>query len=256
MQRAEYHGATEGATIDELAAQNGECFGLQAQDGETAYSRNLFVEAMRRIANEAGPDVCMTDCDPVPAGKTPTSLGFNPHTPLYEAIAEGDDEIVRKLTRGQVRLSQSFTRAELQADKTLQEKAETIRRDLRDQAERHREKLEEMREKGLIQLRAWRAFYEDRHPDQAKEYDDLVSAYGRPEGWYPDHFSSTDCEEAYADPFAEIRFLDYDLLPKPHDISKRRALWLPSVHAPEARRFERLNNHRRLSKAEFGKISQ
>lgn len=249
-------GSVEGLMIDELAAQTHRCFGLKSPDGETAHPRNLFVEAMRRIAHEAGPDVSMIDCDQVPAGEPPASLGFNPHTPFYRAIAAGDEEIVRKLARGQVRLSQSFAQAELEDDKPLPEKAEIIRRDLLAQADQHRQKLEEMRGDSLNRLGAWRAFYEEGHPDLAKEYDELVSAFGKPEGWYPDHYSSTDREQDYADPFAETRFLDYALLPKPQDSSKRPALWLPSVHAHEAQRFAKLKNHRRLSKVEFEKIYQ
>lgn len=138
---------------------------------------------------------------------------------------------------------------------TLEEKAEIIRKDLAEQAASRRAKLVARREVGLVKLAKWRAFYQERHPDLAMEYDDLVAAYCKPEGWYPDYYSDVDREEDYANPFAEIRFIDDDLLPGRHDAQERGRLWL-SFNAPETRRFRELEKHRRLSKAEFGEIGR
>lgn len=241
----------EGFAIDEQAAQNHRCFGLKAKDNSQALPRNLFVDAMRRMVHEAGSDHSMDQFAPFDAGEVPTALGFNPHVALFDFIAEGDAEIVRKLVRGDVRLSQSMTRAELNADGSLEAKAEIIRKDLAEQAASHRAKLAARREEGLARLKTWRAFYQERHPDLATEYDEMVAAYCKPEGWYPDYYTEVEREEDYADPFAETRFIDGDLLPRPQDASKRGSLWL-SFDAPEQQRFNELEKHRRLSKAEFG----
>lgn len=243
----------EGFAIDERAAQEGRCFGLEAKDNSEAVPRNLFVEAMGRMASEAGSNVSMDQFALSSAGEAPTALGFNPHAALFDYIAEGDDEIVRKLARGDVRLSLSVNNAKRNANGSLEEKAEIIRKDLAEQAASHRAKLAARHEEGLIKLNAWRAIYKQRHPELAKEYDDLVAAYCQPEGWYPDYYSDVDREEDYSDPFAETRFIDDDLLPKPHDASKRG--WLRrSFNSPEMQRLKKLEEHRRLSKSEIGEL--
>lgn len=245
----------EGFAIDERASLANQCFGLKAENEFEATPRNLFVEAMRRMTGEAGPGVSMDQFAPSDAGETPTALGFNSHVALFDFIAEGDPEIVRKLARGDVRLSQSMARAELNANGSIDAKAEIIRKDLAEQAASHRAKLAARREEGLTRLKAWRIFYQEFHPDLAKEYDDLVAAYCKPEGWYPDYYSDLDREQDYAAPFAETRFIDDDLLPRPHDAANRGRLWL-SFNAPEMQRLKELEIHRLRSKAEFRKMGR
>lgn len=240
----------EGFAIDKKAARSNRCFGLEAEDDSYANPRNLFVEAMRRMIREAGCDVSMDQFISCDVGKPPTALGFNPHVALFDYIAEGDAEIVRKLAMGDVRLSMSMTKAKFNANGSLEEQAEIIRNDLAEQAASHRAKLVAQREEGLIRLSAWRAFYQERHPDLAWEYDDLVAAYCKPEGWYPDYYSDVDREEDYALPFIETRFIDDALLSSQHDNSDLGRLRL-SFNAPETQRFRALQAHRRLSKTEF-----
>ncbi|KHL24115.1 hypothetical protein PK98_15645 [Croceibacterium mercuriale] len=252
--RFDNHVDAESFLIDEQAAQEGKCFGLEAEDQLQADPRNLFAEAMRRLIGEASSDVEM-DQYFAPAGATPTALGFNPHIVLYNRIAEGNDEIVRRLTMGDVRLSRSITKAELNADHDLNAAVEIIRQDLAEQATKHRTKLAARREKELRRLEAWRASYHGNYPDQAKEYDDLVAAYCKPEGWYPDYFSVPDREENDASPFSETRFIDDDLLRARHDASGRGELWL-SFNTPEAQRFRELEQHRRRSRKEFQEMDR
>lgn len=255
LQRFKNAEDTNGFKIDERAARNNRCFGLKAKNDLEASPRNLFMEAMRRMVREAGSDVSMDQFAPFDAGETPTALGFIPHLTLFDFIAEEDAEIVRKLARGDVRLSLSVTRANFNANGSLEANAEIIRKDLAEQAASHRAKLAARREEGLNRLKAWRAFYQQRHPDLAKDYEDLVAAYCKPEGWYPDYYSDVYREADYADPFAETRFIDRDLLPKRHHASEKGGLWL-SFNAPESLRFEELESHRRLSKAEFEEMGQ
>lgn len=245
----------DGFAIDEQAAQSSRCFGLKAEDEIQARPRNLFVAAMQRMTHEAGSDVSMDQFVPDDAGEAPTAIGFNPHVALYDSIAEGDAEIVRKLVDGDLRLSLSVTKAEFKANGSLEEYAEIIRNDLAEQAANHRAKLAARREEGLSRLSAWRAFYQERHPDLAREYDDLVAAYCKPEGWYPEYYSEASRELDYANPFIETRFIDGDLLPSKHDASERR--WLRvSFNAPESQRLRELEGYRRLSKAEFGEMGR
>lgn len=255
LQRFQNEWDQEGFQIDVQAARGHRCFGTKVEDESWASPRNLFVEAMRRMIREADLNVSMDHFVPFAAGEVPSAVGFNPHVALFDSIAEGDAEIVRNLARGDVRLSQSVKRAELNAEGNLEEKAEIIRKDLAEQAASRRAKLVARREVGLVKLAKWRAFYQERYPDRAMEYDELVAAYCKPEGWYPDYYSDVDREEDYANPFAEIRFIDDDLLPGRHDAQERGRLWL-SFNAPETRRFRELEKHRRLSKAEFGEIGR
>lgn len=245
----------EGFAIDEKAARNHRCFGLEATNPVEASPRNLFIEAMRRMVREAGLGVSMDQFASPGAGETPTALGFNPHVMLFDYIAEEDAEIVRKLVRGDVRLALSVTRAKCNANGNLDATAEIIRKDLAEQAASHRAKLAARREEGLAKLTAWRAFYQERHPSLAAEYDDFVIAHCKPEGWYPDYYNDVDREEDFANPFAETRFLDDDLLRRRSDASEKGGLWL-SFNAPETRRFRELEKHRRFSKAEFAEIGR
>jgi len=241
----------EGFDLDERAAQGNKCFGFKVADDEwMAQPRNLFAEAIRRLIHEAASNVSMDQFAWPRAGEAPTALGFNPHVALFDFIAEGDSEIVRKLARGEVRLSQSMIKAELNADGSLEAQAEIIRKDLAEQAASHRAKLLNLRQQGLAKLTAWRASYQDQYPDLAKEYDDLVAAYCHEENWYPEYYRHEDKEAAYADPFAEIRFVDDGKLRSQRDGSGRGELWL-TFNAPEPRRLKELEKHRRLSKAEF-----
>lgn len=252
-----FHSAEEVESLqfDEKAARNNQCFGIKAGGESYVMPRNLFIEAMRRMARKAGSEVGMDQFDVAEAGEVPTARGFVPHVALFDFIAEGDAEIVRNLARGDVRLSQSMTRAKLNAHDNLEEKAEIIRKDLADQAASRRAKLAARREQGLVELSEWRAFYAERHPDLAREYDDLIAAYCKPEGWYPDHYSDLGREEANANPFAEIRFIDEELLPGRQAAEEKGELWF-SFNAPETERFRELEKHRRLSKAEFREGSQ
>jgi hypothetical protein len=244
----------EGFLIDVQAAMANKCFGQPAENELEACPRNLFVEAIRRMAEDAGLDGSMDQFAPYDAGDVPTAFGFNPHVALFDFIAEGDAEIVRKLSRGDVRLYQSMTKAELNAKGDLEAKAEIIRKDLADQAANHRAKLAVRREQGLNRLETWRAFYQERFPDLAKEYGDLVAAYCKPEGWYPEYYSAVQREEDHANPFAETRFIDDDLLPRP-DNAKRGKFWL-SFNAPESRRLKELEIHRLRSKVAFREMGR
>jgi transcriptional regulator with XRE-family HTH domain len=246
--RLERQGDYESFQIDAKAAQQGRCFGLPSDEDFGAAPRNLFVEAMRRMANEAGDLVNIDRCAPGGAGEVPTAFGCVPHTALFDYIAEQNPEIVQRLAIGHVRLSKSVLKADLNG--SLEDKAEIIRNDLSEQVDDRRAKMVAKRKVGLAKLAKWRAHYEEQYPYLAKEYDDLVAAYCKPEDWYPSYYDDLAREQADANPFAEIRFIDNDLLPRPANAQKRVELWL-SFNAPEQKRFRELREHRARSKAEF-----
>src|SRR3546814_10068975 len=63
----------EGFALDEKAARNHRCFGLEATNPVEASPRNLFIEAMRRMVREAGLGVSMDQFASPGAGETPRS---------------------------------------------------------------------------------------------------------------------------------------------------------------------------------------
>lgn len=236
--------------LDHRAARNSACFGLPQDEHNWIPSRNLFVEAMRRIASEAGGTVNMDQFVTSATGEAPLATGFNPHVSLYEKVADGDAEIVRRLAMGDIRLSLSVVRAHRKANGNIDDWAEIIRKDLADQAAAQRAKLADARRDSLSQLETWRAFYQEHHPELASEYETFVAAYCKPEGWYPDYYDAEARELDFARPFAETRFIDNEKLASQQKASAKGVLWL-SFNAPEIKRFKELQKHRRQSKAEF-----
>lgn len=240
----------EANDVDHRAARNSACFGLHRDEDDWIRPRNLFVEAMRRIASEAGGTVSMDQFVTIAPGEAPLATGFNPHVSLYEKVADGDAERVRQLAMGDIRLSLSVVRADRKANGSIDDWAEIIRKDLADQAAERSAKLADARRVSLNQLETWRTFYQEHHPELASEYEALVAAYCKPEGWYPDYYDAEARELDFARPFAETRFIDDEKLASHQKASAKGGLWR-SFNAPETKRFKELQKHRRQSKAEF-----
>lgn len=242
----------EGLALDRKAANNHKCFGLEPKHGSMAISRNLFCEALNRMVAQADNQVSIDMWQQDLPGHVPDADGFNPHVALLELVAEGDPEIVRRLVRGEVRLSTSIDKAEIANKGDLNRLAELIRKDLADQAAAHRAMLEDRRRASLARLDRWRHVYEREHPQWAQEYEELRAALCHGEDWYPDYYSEKMIEEARANPFTEERFIDDTRYPDPFDrlFDREPEPVYPCTNA-DVERFGELQAHRAASKAAF-----
>ncbi|WP_010337658.1 helix-turn-helix domain-containing protein [Sphingobium yanoikuyae] len=256
IERTGHPDESDGLNLDREAANNHKCFGLEPENGSSAISRNLFWEALRRMVGQADDRVSIDMWQQDWPGHVPDADGFNPHVPLLDLVAEGDPEIIRRLVRGEVRLSTSIDKAEIANKGALGQLAELIRKDLAEQAAAHRAMLEAQRRASQARLDQWRQGYELENPEWAQEYEDLAAALCHPAGWYPAHYSDKKIEEARANPFAEARFIDRARYPG------RFALF---GHEPEpvypctkggVERFKELQAHRAASKSAFEGGSQ
>ena len=242
----------EGHYFDRKAANDHKCFGLEPAHGSMAMSRNLFCEALHRIVAQADNRVSIDMWQQDWPGHVPDADGFNPHVALLELVAEGDPEIVRRLVRGEVRLSTSIDKAQIANKGDLNRLAELIRKDLADQAASHRAVLEERRRASQARLDRWRKGYEREHPEWAQEFEELTAALCHPAKWYPAYYSDKMIEEARADPFAETRFIDDARYPGPFDrlFDREPEPVYPCTNA-DVERFGELQAHRAASKAAF-----
>lgn len=244
----------DGLEIDRKAVRKHKCFGLEPEQGSMALPRNLFYEALRRIVAETGNAVSIDMWKQDWPGHVPDADGFNPHVALLNDVAEGDPEIIRRLVRGEVRLSTSSDKAEMASKGDLNQLADLIRKDLADQAAAHRAMLEDQRQASQAKLDRWRQSYEREHPEWAQEYNDLAAALCRPANWYPDYYSDKMIDEVRANPFEEIRFIDNAQYPSPLALPRlfdhEPARVYPCSKADVAR-FEELQTHRKASRDAF-----
>lgn len=248
--------------IHEQASERRKCFGLKPKDPMRDHPQNLFCEAVRRLSSHIGDNVdtqWFVGAEPQDA---PTAAGYIPDVDLLEKITGGDWRLVEAIVKGRIRLSKcrdevfqngkSFDND----DKFLQAFAVAVRQE-RDK------QIEEQRKAGLKKLDAWRAFYAERHPDMAQEYDDLVAQHCHEEQWYPKHYTEDDRVQSWIDPFKEDRHINENSLP---EYQQRKAaaeekdkgaktLTLVFPHEdPVYRRFEELKRHRSQLKKQFEEV--
>lgn len=257
IERSQNWEKVEGLDLDRMAAANHKCFGIEPEHDSMAIARNLFCEALRRMIAQADNRVCVDMWRQDWPGHVPDADGFNPHVALLDLVAEGEPEIIRRLIRGEVRLSTSIDKAQIANKGDLNQLAELIRKDLADQVAAHRALLEDRRRASQAKLDRWREGYEREHPEWAQEYEELTEALCHEENWYPDYYSDKMIEEARANPFKEARFIDdtrypgrfarlFDRAPEPV---------YPCTKA-DVERFKELQAHRAASKAVFEGGSQ
>lgn len=245
----------EGFAYDARASANKKCFGLPANAPATALPRNLFYEAIFRLSLDISEHVDTTYfCSPEP-GDAPVAAGFIPDVDMIGALTGGDAALIEALAKGRIRLSTCWEAYQKSGSDTLEGFPSILLRELAREDDEHQTELAAKREESLVQLKAWRAFYEERHPDLAAEYDQIVATYCHEEGWVPEWYGDDLKEACRADPYQELRFINDDLLP---EYQRRRAEggFALSFNDPIHQRFRELEAHRGTVKAAFEELSK
>lgn len=240
-----------GFELDQRASDHGACFGLQARDPMDAQPRNLFCEAMSRLCSGVPDHVSMDLFYTAEAGDAPSALGFAPDVKLLHALTGGDAELIKALVEGRVRLSQCWEEHQRSSDPSLERFPEILRRELARANDGNATQLRIKREHSLAKLEAWRTFYEERHLELAKEYNEIVSKYCHEDGWFPTHYPDELKELLWSDPYREERFIDKQQLPGRGGNGR-----LSFVPSSIEKRFSELEAHRSMAKAKFEGLGQ
>lgn len=245
-----YEGAN-GFAIDQRASENAACFGLPAADPMDAQPRNLFCEALSRLCLEISDHVSTEFFHVAEPGDAPSVLGFVPDIKLLAALTGGDTELTKALVEGRVRLSKCWEDHQKSGSSSIDEFPGILRRELARANDHHQTQLAMKREDSLAKLQTWRAYYEELHPDLAREYDQLVADYCHEDGWFPDYYGEELNELFLTNPYKEQRFINDDMLPDGQEatIFSRR-------NSPIAKRFAELQAHRKRLKAEFEELGE
>lgn len=252
--------------IHEKASKEMKCFGIKVPEAELEHGvvhQNLFCEAIRRLSFEIQDYVRYNDFVGAGPQDVPTAAGYVPDIQLLEAITAGDPVLIEALVKGRVRFSKCYE--ELQKSEEKLETAEDISKALSSIIQRDLDKsVEEKRRKGLVKLEAWRAFYAERHPDLAQEYDNLVSKYCHEEGWSPRECTEDDKRQIWINPYKEDRHIDDEKLPEYHQKKAEIAasgrdpeelFWFFSASSsPIFGRLRKLQQHRLEIKKQFEEV--
>ena len=245
-----YEGA-QGFALDQRAGENGACFGLPAPDPMDAQPRNLFCEAMSRLCSGIADHVSTELFYGAEPGDAPSAIGFAPDLELLNAVTGGDADLIKALVEGRVRLSQCWEEHQKSDDPNIERFPNILRRELTRANDEHSTQLRIKREQSLAKLEAWRAFYEERHPDLAREYENMVAAYCHEDSWFPAHYPDELKELLWSDPYREERFIDKKLLPGRGE--KDELSFIPSAIE---KRFSELEKHRSKLKVKFEELGQ
>lgn len=241
----------EGFDLDQQASKKAACFGLPAADPMDAQPRNLFCEAMSRLCSSVADRVSTEFFDGAEPGDAPSATGFVPDLELLNALTGGDADLIKALVEGRIRLSQCWEEHQKSGDPGVDRFPDILRRELARANDDHSTQLRIKREQSLAKLEAWRAFYEERHPDLAREYDEIVAAYCHEDSWFPAHYPDVLKELLWSDPYREERFIDKTLLPGREN--KRELSFIPSAIE---KRLEELEAHRSKLKAKFEELGE
>jgi hypothetical protein len=169
---------------------------------------------------------------------------------LVRALAGEDLALEQAIAMGRIHLSKILDRAKSGTDGlSVEDFAKSIR-------ETRAGDIDEQRQAGLRKLKAWRAFYAERYPEKAKEYDRLVQEYCHAEGWHPDYYTDDDRTQVWISPWLEERHIDEGKLP---EFQRRKAeiaengtsaIILPHQD-PIFIQFEKLKRHRAKARTLF-----
>ncbi len=238
------------SAMDRKAVERNRCFGLPAEPDREVSSRHLFCQALTRLAKASGERVNACNFVQPDPGKAPTAVGFIADSEIFENITGGDAKIQDGLLKGQVRLSPLL--ADLMNKKFSDGNAfrHALHRNLEKELEEYRKPLAELRKAGLVQYKAWCAFYADRHPNLAYEYEKIVAAHCHEDGWYPIDYSENDKIKFWTKPYLEERFIDETTL---LEMQQKRANGeCAQLHSdPIYRRFKELQSLRDKVRHEF-----
>jgi predicted CopG family antitoxin len=158
---------TQSDWIDRQASQSRKCFGIKSRD-HNLEPRNLFDTAVQRLSAQASDYVGAEWYVGAAPGDVPGAAGYITDTELLEEITVGDWTLVEAIVKGRIRLSSVLQ--EIRGRKegaSVEALANAIR-------QAHEARIEEQRAAGRKKLKAWREFYAERHPELAKEYDEIL----------------------------------------------------------------------------------
>lgn len=236
----------QGGHLEDRASQLRKCFGIEPSDSRET-SRNLFDVAVQRLSAQVSDYVDTKWYIGAWTGDVPGAAGYICDKFVLDKITDGDRTLVEAIVKGRIRLSSVVQEAKEVA--SLKAISNAIR-------QAYDAQIEEQRAAGLKKLKAWRAFYAERHPDLAAEYDDLVAKHCHEEGWFPDKYTDDDRVQSWVNPFGEDRHINEDTLveyqrwkAKPFEGGKF-VLAVPFAD-PTYRRIEELRRHRSELKKQF-----
>lgn len=241
---------TQSDWIDREASQSMKCFGISSEDHNLA-PRNLFDTAVRRLSAQV-PDRVSTEWYVGAApGEAPGAAGYITDFKLVEELSGGRPQLTEAISKGRIRLSSVLQQAKEAKGSglSIEEFAEALRT-------AYVQGIEDQRKAGLKKLKAWRAFYAERHPDLAAEYDDLVAKHCHEEGWYPAYYTFDDRAQSWISPFQEDLHLNEDTLVEYQSrktAASKSGKWVLVLpfEDPTYRRFEELQCHRSKLKKQF-----
>lgn len=241
----------QGAHLEDQASKQKKCFGIETSNPGTETSRNLFNEAIIRLSSQIPDYVDTKWFVGAAAEEPPNAAGYIPDIELVEALSGGQPQLAEAISKGRIRLSSVLQQAKEAKGGgiSVEEFAEAIR-------VAHAQGIEDQRRAGLKKLKAWRAFYAERHPELAAEYDDLVVKHCHEEGWYPDHYTDDDRVQSWMNPFQEDLHINEDTLfeyqsRKAEASEKGKFTLVFSFEDPTYRRFKELQHHRSELKKQF-----
>jgi len=233
--------------LDRQASERGKCFGIETDDPEAETPRNLFNEAILRLSAQIPDYVDAKWFVGAAPEEAPNVAGYIADIELVEILAGGQPQLAEAISKGRIRLSSVLQQAKEDKgdDISVEEFAEAIK-NAQDQG------IAVQRKVGLKKWKAWRAFYAERHPELAKEFDDLVACHCHEEGWYPDGYTADDRVQSLVNPFEEDLHVNEDTLVE-YQRQKSDNLALPQLD-PTYRRLEELKRHRSSLKKQFEEV--
>ncbi|WP_313138230.1 hypothetical protein [Paracoccus jeotgali] len=245
----------QGGHLEDQASKLKKCFGIETSHPETETSRNLFSEAIIRLSAQISSHVDTKWFVGAAAEEAPNAAGYIPDIKLVEALSEGQPQLAEAISKGRIRLSSVLQQAKEAkgGDLSIKEFAKAIRA-------AHEQGIEAQRKAGLKKLNAWRAFYAERHPELAAEYDDLVAKHCHEEGWYPERYTDDDRAQSWIDPFQEDLHLNEDTLleyqrlkaeARRADAINNTLTLVMTDNDPAYCRFKELQRHRTKLKKRF-----
>ncbi|MFW2590175.1 helix-turn-helix domain-containing protein [Sagittula sp. SSi028] len=241
----------EDRKLGDQAIKLKKCFGIETSCPRTETSRNLFYEAIIRLSAQISNHVDTKWFVKAAAEVPPSAAGYISDVDYVELLSGGEPQLAEAISKGRIRLSSVVQQVnETKGNgRSVEELAEAIRK-------AHEQGIETQRKEGLKKLKVWRAFYAERHPEMAAEYDDLVAKHCHEEGWYPERYTGDDRVQSWVNPFQEDLHLNEDTL---SEYSSRKAAALEAGEIagllpdddPIYRRFEELQRHRSKLKKQF-----
>lgn len=255
---ASLHGMNDprllGSHLEDRAAKQKKCFGIEALNPQYETSRNLFNLAIVRLSSKISEYVDTKWFGNNQTGESPKASGFVTDVEMIQILSGGQEELAEAIVKGRVRLSSIFEK--LIAEKGVNVPLEEITENIKNT---HTQSIEIQRKEGLKKLSAWREFYSSSYPELSKEFDDIVKNYCHKEGWYPEHYTNDDRIQSWVNPIKEDFHIDKSKIPEfnrnkeDYKKSGNIILNLPTSD-PIYRRFFELQSHRSKIKDQFERI--